>query len=301
MREIKVCAVSTIQPSFWGSTRQEFFKVHMPRLREFEKKLGFSLFWIEKPVVTQEEAAAAAAEAKARGADFLLVQATTFASGSVIIPFAQSEIPLGIWGIPEITESGAIPYNSFCCINMYASIIKQYLGKDIPYKWFFGNCDDELFLERFKITLGALRAMKKLSMGSRIALVGGIAPGFYNLAYDETKLMEKLGVQIFNHEFGEVKDLSLSYSESEAKKALDKFRSGCVSVAGDLANEGLLNMARVYMAMKEITEKNGYDAIAIGCWPRYRKELGVVVCAVIGRLLEDGILAACEGDIESAI
>jgi L-fucose isomerase-like protein len=300
LEKIKVCAVSTIQPSFWGSARGEFLKVHMPRLRELESILGFSLFWIEKPVILQEEAEKAVSEAREKGADFLLIQATTFASGGVIVPFAQSGIPLGIWGIPEITDTGAIPYNSFCGINMFASIIKQYVGKDIPYKWFFGNVDDELFLERFKVTLKALGAAKKIP-GSRIALIGGVAPGFYDLAFDESKLMERLGVQIFPHEFAEVKDLALSYSENAAKEQLKKFQSGCVFTAGDLAAEGLLNMARVYLALNEITLKNSYDSIAIGCWPKYRKELGIVVCAVIGRLLEDGILVACEGDIESLI
>ncbi|MCL2833378.1 MAG: hypothetical protein FWD78_09440 [Treponema sp.] len=301
MEIIKICAVSAVQTSFWGSSRNEFFTVHMPGLKKLEDKLGFKLFWIEKPVTTQEEAEAAVTEAKEKGADFLLVQSTTFAAGAVIIPFARSGILLGIWGIPEITETGAIPYNSFCGINMFASIIKQYAGKEIPYKWFYGNVDDELFMERFKVTVGALRAVKKIRSGSRIALIGGTAPGFYDLGYDESLLMEKLGVQIFYHEFGEVKDLALSYPESAAKNELDRFRGGCVSVAKDLAGEGLLNMARVYMAIKEITVKNNYDSIAIGCWPKYRKELGIVVCAVIGRLLEDNILAACEGDIESVI
>ena len=300
MKKIRVCAVSTVQTSFWGSGEGEFLKVHMPRLRELENKMGFSLFWTDHPVTDQKDAEKAVQKAKEEKADFLLVQSTTFSAGSVIIPFAQSGIPLGIWGIPEIRAAGAIPYNSFCGINMYASIIKQYVGKDIPYKWFFGNTDDELFLERFSLTISALRAVKTLR-GSRVALVGGVAPGFYDLAFDECRIMEKLGVQIFPHEFGEVKELALSYSDSEADEQLRKFQSGCVSTAKDLSATGLRNMARTYLAFREITEKNSYDGLAIGCWPRYRKELGVVVCAVIGRLLEDGILTACEGDIESLI
>ena len=300
MEKIKVYAVSTVQPSFWGSGEGEFFKVHMPRLKELEEKLGFSLFWADRPVIDQNDAERFVREAKENGADFLLVQSTTFAAGGTIIPFARSGIPLGIWGVPEIRNSGAVPYNSFCGINMFASIIKQYLGKDIPYKWFFGNVDDELFFERFTVTLGALKAVKAIR-GSRVALVGGVAPGFYDLVFDETRLMEKLGTQIFPHEFGEVKELALSYSDAAADEQLKKFQAGCVSTEKGLAGESLNNMARVYLALREITEKNGYDALTIGCWPKYRKELGVVVCAVIGRLLEDGILAGCEGDIESLI
>ncbi|MDR0720437.1 MAG: hypothetical protein LBF78_12440, partial [Treponema sp.] len=136
MEKLRVCAASTIQTSFWGSGQAEFLKVHITRLKELEDSLGFRLFWIDRPISDQAEAAKAAAEARDRGADFLLVQSTTFASGGTIIPFAQSGIPLGIWGIPEITDTGAIPYNSFCGLNMYASIIRQYLGKNIPYKWF---------------------------------------------------------------------------------------------------------------------------------------------------------------------
>jgi L-fucose isomerase-like protein len=71
--------------------------------------------------------------------------------------------------------------------------------------------------------------------------------------------------------------------------------------AAELAPEGLLNTARVYLAFKEIKETNNYDSIAIGCWPKYRRDFGIVVCGVIAQLLEDNILAACEGDIESVI
>jgi L-fucose isomerase-like protein len=300
MEKIRIYAVSTIQTSFWGSEKGEFFNFHMPRLKDFEEKLQFSLSWAERPVTDQKGAEQAAQEAKVKGADFLLVQSTTFSAGGMIIPFAQSSIPLGIWGVPEITNTGAIPYNSFCGINMYASIIRQYLRKDIPYKWFFGNPDDELFLERFTVTINALRAVKAVR-GSRIALVGGVAPGFYDLAFNESRLMEKLGIQIFPHEFGEIKELAPSFSDAEANEQLRKFQAGCVSTAEDLAAKGLENMARVYLAIRKIIEKNGYNSLALGCWPKYRKEFGIVVCAVIGRLLEDGILVACEGDIESLI
>jgi L-fucose isomerase-like protein len=300
LEKIKVCAVSTVQTSFWGSSQNEFFKIHIPKLKELEDSLGFNLFWIDRPVSDQTDATRATAEARDKGADFLLIQSTTFASGGTIIPFAQSGIPLGIWGIPEISDTGAIPYNSFCGINMYASIIRQYLGKNIPYKWFFGQVDAGLFLERFSVTVKAIRAAKKIRH-SRIALVGGVAPGFYDLAFDENKLMKNIGIQIFPHEFGEVKDFALSYQEDTVREQLKKFKSGCVSTAKDLAPEGLLNMARVYLALKEISEKNSYDSVAVSCWPKYRKEFGIVVCAVIGRLLEDGILASCEGDVEGLI
>ncbi|NSW89681.1 MAG: hypothetical protein HPY74_03180 [Firmicutes bacterium] len=300
MEKLKVGLVSAVQPSFWGSREGQYAKHYVPEMQKIAEELGFDLYVVKEPLVARKDSEAVKKELETKKVDFLLIQLTTFAGGDVIGPLTETGARIGLWGIPEITDSGAIPLNSFCGMNMYASIIGQYIGRNIKCKWFYGDITDDLFINRFKITVKALTAIKNV-WGSRIALVGGIAPGFNDFYYDERKTKSRLGVSVERlHEFSEIKDRALSYKDSEVKDVIDEMVNEARCVTPD-AKKNLDTTARVYKAFEDFISENGYKAVAIGCWPKYRKELGIVVCSIIGRLLDKGYIAACEGDVDSAI
>ncbi len=60
-------------------------------------------------------------------------------------------------------------------------------------------------------------------------------------------------------------------------------------------------MARLSLALKDFANENSYNALAISCWTRLREEYGMVPCAVISRLNNQGLIAACEADFDGAI
>lgn len=301
MKPCRIYMLSTVQTSFWGSQKRQYETHFIPEMEKLAQSMGFQLTCQREIVTTPAEAAAAAKRVSAAAHDLLLIQVSTFADGNLITPFAETGVHLGLWGVPEITSGGAIPNNSFCGINMYGSIIRQYIGRDIPYKWFFGDVTDPLFRDRLAITVKALGALRALR-GARVALIGGIAPGFNDLYYDERQTKQRLGVAVDRLlEFSDVRDRAAAYPTAEIRPIVEAIRSESAGVAPDITSLGMENTARVYKAFEDITKENGFDAIAISCWPRFRRELGVVVCSVIGRLLENGITAACEGDVDSAI
>jgi L-fucose isomerase-like protein len=300
MKKLKIVLVSAIWPSFWGSARNQFNDHYAPGMYRISTEMGFELDVLKKPLFTYQDAQEAKKEILALNADFLLIQLTTFAGGEVVEVLADTGLPIGLWGIPEIADSGPIPLNSFCGINMYASILGQYVGKNTKLKWFYGDLTDGMFLKRLRLTVRALTAIKNIR-GSRIGLVGGIAPGYYNLYYDERKTKDRLGIKVERqHEFDDVKTKALSYSETVIRPIIEDMRkeSRCVSVD---AEASLDHTARVYKAIEDIIRENDFQAVAIGCWPKYRKELGIVICSIIGRLLQKGYVAGCEGDIDSTI
>lgn len=301
MKPCRIYLVSTVQTSFWGSTERQYEKYFVPEMEKLAGELNFALT-CQKEIVTNE---AEARKAKARICggeyDLLLIQVSTFADGNIILPLAETGVPMGLWAVPEITPNGAIPNNSFCGINMYGSILHQYVDRSLAYKWFFGDIRDPLFIDRLRVTVRALGALRSLR-GARVGLIGGIAPGFNDLYYDERQTKQTLGITVDRTlEFSDVKDKALSYTAEQIDPIVDAICSECARVASDTTRMGLENTARVYKAFEEIVKEREYDAIAISCWPRFRKELGIVVCSVIGRLLENGIVAACEGDVDSAI
>ena len=298
MTKLKVGIGSCVQPSFWGSSRDLYRTKYLPEMEELARELDFELLIWRNDIITEKDGAAACDFFNREEADFTLLQCTTFPGGVVIMPFARSRAPLGLWAIPECTEQGAIPLNSFCGVNMLASILGQYMDAKRPVKWFYGETGGALFLERFKVTLGALRGLKKLR-GSRTALIGGIAPGFTDFAFDERKSMARLDATVDRlPEYGDIKERAQSYKQEEIAPIIDEFvrDAVCVNCRNDMDAT-----ARLYKAFEDFITQNGYDAIAIGCWPKYRKDFGVVVCGIIGRLLEKGFIAACEGDVDSML
>ncbi|MDW7657397.1 MAG: hypothetical protein SCM11_09515 [Bacillota bacterium] len=251
--------------------------------------------------MTADEATAAKTWLENRNIDFVLILSASFAAGETFSNLAHIKAAIGLWAIPEPSSSGEVPLNSFCSINMQAGILKQYYGEeDIKYKWYFGWTDNYLFRERLLITLSALRAIKNLR-GAKIALVGGIAPGFNDLYYDERIAHKYLGVTIErNITFEDVRDLAMSYPDREVAQTREDLLSG-ISVEEGIQAEALINQSRFLRAYREIAQKNDFKALAISCWPKMQDQFGLVTCAIMGRLNEYGIPSACEGDVPGAL
>lgn len=300
MERLKICLVSAVQTSFWGSSRNQYVNYYVPKMESMAASLDFELYVVKEPAADGKSALKAKKEIENKGFDFLLIQLSTFAAGDIVEQLAQSGIRLGLWGLPEITEDGLIPLNSFCGMNMFASIVHQYIDENLNYKWFYGDVEDDLFIERFKVTVKALKAIKNLN-GSKVALVGGIAPGFNDFYFDERKTKSRLGIKVDRLEYQDIRDRALSYKIDDIRGIVEEMSGEACCISKSVSSEALENTARVYKAFEGFIVENGYAAVAISCWPKYRRDLGIVVCSVIGRLLDKGYIAACEGDVDSSI
>ena len=297
--ELKIGLASCVQPNFWGSQKNLYRTHYLPEFGKLSEKLGITCIARHDDIISEDDAQQAVEYFNAEGVDFVLLQCTTFPGGNVILPFEHLCGRLGIWAIEEPCRSGPIPLNSFCGMNMLASIWGQYMRMDKPLKWFYGDVDSPLFLRRLEVTINAIRGLKRLD-GARIGLVGGIAPGFTDFAFDERLTKQKLNITVDRlPEFGEIKERALAYDKAYIDMRIKEYAAGADAVAAE-AQKSMENTVRIYHAFEDVIRESKFDAIAIGCWPKYRRDLGIVVCSVIGRLLDNGYIAACEGDVDSA-
>lgn len=307
MNNLKIGFVGTTQTNFGGGLaggKEKLFNQSVEALRLLSVKYGFELYVYNEMLVTDGDAIKAKKVLEAEKVDFLLIQNTTFSAGEIIIRLAKINAFIGLWALPEILSDGSVfvdSINSFCGMNMYSSIIANYLkDHSIKYKWFYGSHDSQQFGRRFEITIKALTAIKKLR-NSRVALVGGIAPGFNDLYFDERIAQKKLGVEIQrNNEFSEIKERALKYKDSEIVKAKEVTTCGykCIS---DASKESLDIHARFYKAYYDFCMDYKYDALGVSCWPKIQDENKCLACSIIGKLNQNGIPAACEGDLPGAV
>ena len=306
---LKVGLAGASQHSFPGDKDAQYAR-SIGEMRDFAARLGFDLWVYEKQVIDTRDAEAAAAAVRAAEVDFLMLQCTSFSAGSLAPVFARMPgVRLGLWAIEESmdglrrAEDGAVPLNSFCSINMYAAIIGHYVDNYMPFKWFYGNAGHPLLDARLAVTVRALTAIKNLRR-SRLALIGGIAPGFDDLYFDERGLLRLFDGLKFDrlHEIREITDRAKSYAAGEVKDEMARMRSRARGVIPE-AEAMLETNARVLRAMREFLERNPCDALGISCWPHFQQFLPAPfsACAVVAELNDQGIAVACEGDALSAI
>lgn len=302
MQSLKVGLVSSSQLSFPGD-KKSVYEASAQKLRALSGQLGFELYVHPGTVITPDDGYAAVKALEGEGVDFILLQCTSFSAGALAPIFARARAALGLWAIPEHADHGVLPFNSFCTINMYSGIIGHYLKDyNIPIKWFFGDVEDPLFRGRLAVTVRALRAIKNLK-ASKVALIGGIAPGFDDLYDDERTLIRRFdGIRINRlHEYSEVRDRAVAYSAAQVSAEMERIAAEAGGVLNRRADETLETNARFSLAYDDFIKEYGYDAIAVSCWPKFQDEFQYSVCAVVGGLNDKGIPTACEGDLTSAI
>ncbi len=298
---LKVGLVGLMAHPFRGDKETQY-RQSAQALDDLSKQLQFELVVVPDGIYTAEAAGAAADQMAKQQVDFVLIQASSFSGGAFIYPFAKLNARLGLWGVPEgaPTAEGGLPLNSFTAVNMYNSILKTYLtGYKKPVKWFFGRVGDALFDQRIRITIQALTALVNLQ-GARIGLLGGVAPGFDNLKVDERDLLERFGVEVITIEFDQVLQRAQAATEETIQTGKTALLKGTARVDTGL-DSALNKSASVYAAVESLVKEHNLDAVAISCWPRFQELMQVAVCSVVGALNGAGLVAACEGDLTSAV
>lgn len=313
---IKVGLVGTSQLSFPGPKEKVYAEI-IEQMKVNAKDMQFDFVAWEKQVIVEADAKEAVAYMEEQKIDLLLILNVSYSAGHLVPIFYRiKNAAVGIWAIPETTK-GPVMFNSFCSNNMWQGINDKYLRDyNIKSKWFYGMANDARFQKRLAVTIKALQAIKKLK-SSRVALIGGFAPGFYDLYFDERSVYSKLdGIYINRvHEYDEIIKRAEKVTDADMKAymaELDKVKNADMSQFNDHLKKSGLEMAnnsfalrpftvKMYLAYKQFVEEFGYDSIAISCWPKFQDDYKYSVCSTIGMLNDDKIVAACEGDLMSAI
>ena len=299
MKKLRVGYAGTALTSYFADEYNQYERA-VNGLEELSQKWGFELVPIRYGLTDVEMAQQAARELAAREIDFLLLQNATCGLGEQVISLSKAAPRLGLWATPDPKQEGEIQLHSLVSMNHYASILKRYLShQDTPFKWFYGHVEDQRLQDRLGITIRALTAIKNMAT-AKIGWIGGLSPGFYNMIFDERKLQARFGTRIFTHELAEVIALAKSYQESEAIAIANDVKAGASEIL--VADAAMIKGSRIYLALKELAERNGYDALAVECWPKFQSTFEAAPCMAYSWLgSEDGMAVACEGDVLGAM
>jgi len=146
--------------------------------------------------------------------------------------------------------------------------------------------------------LRALR-VKRFLRKSKFLYIGEI-PSFSapNGPYDFQGIEERLGVRVRHIETNEFYRHFDAFAADQVEAELDHWRQEFATVEPD--RESMLDATRVYLALRDLCEREDANGVTINCG-RFTEERPVVPCLAFDRLIDEGIMCACEGDITAML
>ncbi len=147
--------------------------------------------------------------------------------------------------------------------------------------------------------LRALRARKYLKE-SKFLYIGEI-PSFSapNGPYDFPLIERRFGVRVRHIETNEFYRHFDRFTDEEVGEELESWRGDFAKII-EPDREQLVNAARVYLALRELCEREDANGITVNCG-RFTEERPVVPCMAFNRLIDQGVMCACEGDITAML
>jgi len=147
--------------------------------------------------------------------------------------------------------------------------------------------------------LRALR-VKKFLKQSKFLYIGEI-PSFSapNGPWDFPALEERLGTRVRHIETNEFFRQFDRFSENEVNRELETWRKDFDEVI-EPTQQDLMDATRVYLALRALCQREDANALTVNCG-RFTEERPVVPCLAFDRLIDEGIMCACEGDITAML
>ncbi len=184
--------------------------------------------------------------------------------------------------------------NALCSASMNGASLRRIGAK---YHIVYGNKEEPRVGKELTDITNAYAAVKNMK-GLTYGLFGYRPTAFYNCAFDEVVIRRTFGINMEETDlkvvFDEMAQLPWSEVEAEMKRVADTWDTTA------LPDGHLENHARLYLTLKKLMPRQGYDYAAIKCWPEMGN-LHTTPCAVLGRLADEGITISCEGDVDAGL
>ncbi|MBC7236194.1 MAG: glycosyltransferase [Chloroflexi bacterium] len=160
--------------------------------------------------------------------------------------------------------------------------------------------DEPAFLAQVDTFARAVAVVKGLR-GARIGQVGVRPPTFETVGYDEAAMARKFGQNVIYTNLADIVDRAraLPADAPEVVAVMNDVRASVPQIT--VAEDYLLNAAKLEVALVEFWQTNHLSAMAMQCWPSVQRMMGLSLCALYGRLTERRMLTACETDVLGAL
>ena len=235
---------------------------------------------------------------KQAGVDVIIMLYGAFTGDDISTRMAEElKVPVILWAPyePPFDKDTRLFANALVAATMNAASLRR-LGH--KYHVIYGSKEDERAAESLICLIKAYNTVKKLR-GTLLGLLGHRPTAFYNSAFDEGLIRRTFGVRMESTDLKMVFDRMEKIPEEKVKADMKK-----MAAEFDISNlpeQHLENHSKLYFALQEIINEQGYDYATIKCWPEMG-QLKTTPCAVMARLADDqNMNIICEGDVDAGL
>ena len=237
---------------------------------------------------------------KAAGVDGVFFPHGNFGTEYEVARLAKElGVPVLLWGPRDERpdENGIRLRDSQCGLFATGKVLRRF---GVPFTY-LTNCrlTDQEFERGIRDFLAVCNVVK-VFRNTRILQIGPRPFDFWSTMCNEGELLEKFNIQLAPIPMPELTE--------EVKKALEEKTQVEETVAYckkhfkiAVKEEELEKISALKVAMRNLADKYGCNAVAIQCWNALQGELGIMPCAANSLLNEEGLPVVCETDIHGAI
>ena len=151
-------------------------------------------------------------------------------------------------------------------------------------------------VKRIFVLYNNFKAQRRL-YGSRIGVIGTPAPWLIASNVDYLLAKRRWGIEYIDIPIEHVTDLYEHVSEDEVGEESVTLAAKALACR-EAQPEDLIKAMRMYKALKMVAEEQRLTALTVSCF-RMTDQMGVTGCLALALLNDEGIVAGCEGDLQS--
>jgi L-fucose isomerase-like protein len=284
LNKIKIALFTAFKPLRPGA--EEIVIPLIKKSIDFLKELG-KVFVYEDIVTTQNEGRNAAKELLLNNPEVFVVLVFGGTERIIKSTFININLPIIL-----LTFDHA---NSLAAALEIMPRLRE-LGKDIKI-FFVERFDNKLKkdFENFLLIRKAAMKLKETTLG----IFGSLSPWLISSTSDYRLLEDKFGLKIRHIDllrlYNEYKRINLSEAEKITKQILSNVRK-----LKEPSIKDVTDAIRLYIALKKIVKEENLNVLTIKCFGII-PVLNNTMCLALSKLIDDGIIAGCEGDIDTTL
>jgi len=237
---------------------------------------------------------------KAEKIDGLFVPHCNFGTEYIVAKLAKEmNVPVLLWGPRDERpdENGIRLRDTQCGLFATGKVLRRF---GVPFTY-LKNCrlTDEVFeqgIRRFLAVCNTVKAFRSI----RILQISTRPYDFLTTMCNEGELLERFNIQLAPIPMPEL-TAEVNAAKSEKTKVAETIKLIKSKMEIKIKPDELETVAALEVAMQDLANKYGCNAIAIQCWNFLQNELGIMPCAANALLTDEGLPVVCETDIHGAI
>ncbi|KXA88680.1 hypothetical protein AKJ62_04675 [candidate division MSBL1 archaeon SCGC-AAA259D14] len=177
-------------------------------------------------------------------------------------------------------------------------VIPELRSKGRNPKLIFSENLEKIDVEKIKKNIEVFQTIRKLK-NLRLGLIGSRSPWLVSTIQDFELVKDKVGPTVVKVDFSEFLTEIRKIPDSQADGVSEKFLSN-ISESKEPSKEDVIQAVKIYLALKKLVKSHGLDFVTVGCFELI-PEIDNTGCLALSKLIDEGIIAGCEGDLEATL